>query len=77
MSDSKSPNAGENVVSHSGSSEGKRPMGTLSAGVADGLSSNSSISVKNAESVTGNQRPKGRTEKAGSFKCGVSQEDRL
>jgi len=65
-------NDGENHISHSGNIEGKSKMGGLSAGVADGLSSSTDISVKNAESVTDNQRPKGRTIKTGGFKCGVS-----
>ena len=71
------PNDGENQMTFSGSTEGSRDESIYDkAGVEDGLSTMESISVKNAEHVCPNQRPKGMTEKisgdAGSFKLGVS-----
>ena len=70
---SQGANLGENQVHFTGNAEGSRDE-TISdsAGVADGLSSMEAISVKNAENVCENQRPKGMTEKAGSFTMGVS-----
>jgi len=60
------PNDGAGKMHHSGNAEGGRKMGGLSAGVKDGLSSNKDINVKNAEMVSQNQRPKGRTENIGN-----------
>lgn len=68
------PNEGENQTAFSGNTEGNRDESRAdSAGVVDGLASMESISVKNAEYVTENQRPEGMTEKVGgSFTMGVS-----
>ena len=68
------PNDGENQIHFSGNSEGGRDESIRdSAGVADGLSSMEAVSVKNAENVCPNQRPKGMTDKVdGSFTMGVS-----
>lgn len=64
-----SPNAGENQVHFS---EGMYAYGGLSAGVVDGLAHVSPMDVKNAETVSDNQRPDGRRESAGdSFVIGV------
>ena len=72
MSD-QSANAGENQTHFSGNTEGGRDEKIMdSAGVTDGLSSMEGISVKNAEGVCTNQRPKGNTEKVGTFTMGVS-----
>jgi len=56
------PNAGENETHYSSSGSSK---GGLSAGVADGLSSATSMEVKNAEGVSQNQRPKGNRKSCG------------
>lgn len=69
-----SPMDGENQIHYSGNAEGSRDESvTMSAGVADGLSSMESMDTTNAESVTHyNQRPEGNSESAGgSFKIGV------
>lgn len=63
------PNAGENQTHYSGGASSKG--GVPSAGVASGLSSSQSCSVKNAESMSQNQRPKARSEKTGSFRIGT------
>lgn len=68
-----SPNAGENEMHYVGSSEGARPLGSQSAGVVDGLSTNSDMPVKNYEMVTDNQRPEKHVDSAGDgFQIGVS-----
>ena len=64
------PNSGENQVHYSGKNEPGKSGYSDSAGVESGLSSQQSISVKNAESICPNQRPKGRMEKAIGFKLG-------
>ena len=67
------PNDGENQISWSGNTEGKRDQSiSMSAGVVDGLSSMTGIEVKNAERVCPNQRPKGNMMKDGEFEIGVS-----
>ncbi|MCP4145392.1 MAG: hypothetical protein GY752_08930 [bacterium] len=68
MGNQHDPNVGENQTHYSG---GSKTGGVPSAGVGSGLSSAQSISVKNAESVSKNQRPVARREKAGSFKIGT------
>jgi len=72
MDNSSGANAGEDQVHFQENIDGEGPKTTMSAGVGDGLSSFEKISVKNAEGVCENQRPKGNTEKVGSFTMGVS-----
>lgn len=65
------PNAGENQRKFTGNSEGGRSEMTYDkVGVADGLGSLETADVKNAETVSQNQRPKGRTESVGEFTVG-------
>ena len=61
------PNAGEGKMHYS---SGGAENTADSAGVQDGLSSLESIDVKNAEMVSQNQRPEGRTETVGPYKLG-------
>jgi len=56
------PNAGEGKMHYTSSGS---YSGGLSAGVADGLSSAESMSVKNAENVCQNQRPKSNQKSVG------------
>lgn len=68
-----SPNVGENVMHYEGNSEGGRDSSVQDmAGVEYGLGSIASIEVKNAEMVTQNQRPEGRTDMYGEFEIGIS-----
>ena len=62
------PNAGENQTNYSGGSGGST---TMSAGVADGLSSFEKADVKNAENVSQSQRPEANSESSGSFRIGT------
>lgn len=62
------PNAGENQTHYSGGSAGSNGD---SAGVQSGLSNVESCGVKNLESVSQNQRPKARSEKASGFRIGT------
>lgn len=68
MSEQHNPNVGENQKHWSAGGSGSN---SDSAGVQSGLSSAASCSVKNAETVSQNQRPKARREKAGSFSIGL------
>lgn len=62
------PNAGENQVHYSGASaDASGPNGMDAAGVTDGLGSIAKIDVKNAETVTTNQRPVESHMKTGAF----------
>ncbi len=60
--DQHNPNDGENYTHYTSSGSYK---GGLSAGVGDGLSHAMNMSVKNAEGVSQNQRPKSNRESAG------------
>lgn len=60
---------GHNNYTGHGSDGKSKPMD--SAGVASGLSSQQLCNVKDAESVTENQRPKGNTEDTQGVKIGV------
>ena len=68
MSKAHDPNVGENQTHYSGGGKGSN---SDSAGVTSGLSMVESASVKNAESVSANQRPKARSTKAGSYRIGT------
>ena len=72
--DGHNPNDGENQIHFEETISGNyEPKIMDSSGVEDGLSSLKGISVKNAEDVCYNQRPKGNTDKVdGSFVIGVS-----
>jgi hypothetical protein len=61
-----SPNAGENQDHYDSSASRSSTTGIGdSAGVQDGLSMVEGTAVKNAETVTDNQRPEGRRDSAG------------